>query len=74
MKWRELGAWGCSQGEALDRGLRDAGLLPRGWLASLHQAGLVEKMTSPAWKNPWWLLGSGVGEGSQGPDREELRG
>lgn len=74
MKWRKLGAQGCSQGESLDRRLGGAGLLPRGWLPSFHQAGLVEKMISPAWKNLRRLLGSGVGEGSPGPDREELGG
>lgn len=52
----------------------DLGVQPCGWLTSLHQAGLVERMTSPAWKSPWRVLGSGVGEGSPGPDREELGG
>lgn len=45
------------------------------WVAGFsHQAGLVERMTSPAWRSPWLVLGSGVGEGSPGPDREELGG
>lgn len=45
------------------------------WVAGFsHQAGLVERMTSPASRSPWLALGSGVGEGSPGPDREELGG
>lgn len=74
MKWRESGAQGLGLGEGLDRRLGGAGVLPCGWLTFLHQAGLVERMTSPAWKSPWRVLGSGVGEGSRGLDSEELGG
>lgn len=40
-------------------------ILPCGWLTSLRQAGLVETMTSPAWKSPGPLLGSGMGRGPE---------
>lgn len=57
----EQEAWGCRSPA-------------RGWLAGPPRAGLVERMSSPAWRSPWLALGAGVGEGSPGPARAELGG
>lgn len=65
LEWVPAGPLERVRGPGLLRGEGHSGvcILPCGWLTSLRQAGLVETMTSPAWKSPGPLLRSGMGRG-----------